>query len=106
MSLLHARSVKEGVRFFFKGGKANNMVKNTFHPRVNPERYFSEFDDISSYRNTLREFLQKERPLMEPAQELNCEFGWRLINNAIWNREFWTMSRTMRSFVSKMIVTV
>ncbi|PMD35814.1 hypothetical protein L207DRAFT_586851 [Hyaloscypha variabilis F] len=106
MSLLHACSIKEGVRFFFKGGKINNMIKNTFPPRVNPERYFSVFDDISSYRNTLREFLQKEGPLMEPAQKLNCEFGWRLVNNTIWNREFWTTSRAMRSFVSGMIGTV
>jgi hypothetical protein len=44
--------------------------------------------------------------LMEPAQKLNCEFGWRLVNNAIWNREFWTTSRAMRSFVSGMIGTV
>ncbi len=88
----------------FKGRGPKNIVGRV--DRSSPERYYSTTDQVSDYRSNLSAHIGKEGIIYNHIQRQNCEFGWRVINNTIWEQDFWNRSRELKEYVTEMIVSL
>ncbi|KAE9371556.1 hypothetical protein N431DRAFT_467731 [Stipitochalara longipes BDJ] len=73
---------------------------------LDSKRYYTESRDMSTYPHEFLQFLEHYWQNLKPEQRSNCEFGWKLINNAIWDQCFWSTSCELRRFISEMIDTL
>src|ERR1022692_132268 len=106
MFLLHARSLKEGVQISLTGGNFNNMVGEVDMLRDSEVRIRQTVNDLTFYRDKLRDFLEHNGQILDPVQRINVDFGWRVINNSTWELEFWTRDRELRGHIAEVIETL
>jgi hypothetical protein len=70
------------------------------------ERIHAAIDDPTYYRERLREYLGQNGQTLTPVQRINCDFGWRVLNNATWEQGIWTAGDELKRFVKEVIGTL
>lgn len=74
------------------------------------ERVSSTIQDVlnllADYRTNLATQLSQNSMQLTNLQRENTRFGWNVINNAIWEQEFWTRTRELRDYVTDMLTSL
>ena len=74
------------------------------------ERVSSTIQDVlnllADYRTNLATQLSQNLMKLTNLQRENTGFGWNVINNAIWEQEFWARTRELRDYVTNMLTSL
>jgi hypothetical protein len=108
LEILHARSLTEGSAVYFDGLGFDNevsldAVRNSCHQG---DRFTEASERMMRFRERLRGRIQRDGLALNAEQRKLQDFGWRVINNSIWEEDFWRHNADTSKYIDGVLPTL